>query len=242
METGTGHSAPEQAKEKAADVGQQAKEQARGRLSGVVDQRSTMAGEQVNSTAQALRQTSSQLRAQGKEGPAKAMDTVAERIEGAGSWLRDTNGDAMLRDVESAARRNPVPLMLGGLTLGFAASRLLRASSAARFRSSDAGRDYDSTYGGGYTSGGYSAGGYTSGGGSGTGYGDGQTTDLPAGGGTSVPDVDAPGALSGSPTSGLTAEGGSTSAPTSRMGLSDLEADRSTVGGEGEGFTPPRGA
>lgn len=224
METSTGQSAPGQAKEKVQQVSHEATEKARGRLTSAVDERSTVAGEQVASTASALRQTSTQLREQGKEAPARAMETVAERVEGASDWLKQSDGEAILHDIERLARERPMAVILGGLALGFSASRLLKASSTQRYRTgvgSDSYGDYSSSYNAGYTGGGRTSGAYTSGG-----YAGG----IPAStGDVGVPDVGLPGALSGSPTSGLTAEGASTSAPTTRTG-------------EGQSFTPPRGA
>ncbi len=210
MGTSPGQSAPEQAKEKVQDVASGATEQARTRVSDVVTQRSTDAGQQVDKTAQALRKTSSELSGP----PAKALDALAGRVEDVGSYLQNADGDQILHDIENLARRQPNAVIFGGLTLGFIASRLLKASSAKRYQSSSVG---NGTYGA-------------------TGYGrqagvprQGTVSGSGAAAGAGV------GALSGSPTSGLTAEGDTTSAPTSRMGLGN-------VGGEGEGFIPPRGA
>jgi hypothetical protein len=122
-------SAADQAREKAQEVGSQARDRVREQ----VDQRSTQAGEQAGSTAQALRQASDRLRQDGNEPVAKGMERVADRVESAGSWLRDSDGDAILRDVEDFGRRNPLAVVAGGLALGFAASRLLKASSRSRY-------------------------------------------------------------------------------------------------------------
>ncbi len=210
MGTSPGQSAPEQAKEKVQEVASGASEQARTRVADVVTQRSTDAGQQVNKTAQALRKTSSELNGP----PAKIVDALAGRVEGLGGYLESTNGDQLLHDIENLARRQPNAVIFGGLTLGFIASRLLKASSTKRYQSSTAD---NGTYGA-------------------TGYG--RQAGLPrtgTAGGSGAAAGAGVGALSGSPTSGLTAEGDTTSAPTSRMGLGN-------VGGEGEGFIPPRGA
>jgi hypothetical protein len=61
---------------------------------------------------------------------------VADRVERAGGWLRDSDGDAILRDVEDFGRRNPLAVAAGGLAVGFALSRLLKASSRDRYESS----------------------------------------------------------------------------------------------------------
>jgi hypothetical protein len=138
----------EQAQDKAQEVREQAGEQvrkatgqARDRVRDQVDQRSTQAGEQVGRHASDLRDVAEQLRGQGKDGPAKVADQVAERAERAGSWMKDSDADRILGDVEDFARSNPWAIAAGGLALGFAASRLLKASSSQRYeqRSSTAG-------------------------------------------------------------------------------------------------------
>src|SRR3954449_6328278 len=130
----------EQAQEKAQEVREQAGEQvrkatgqARDRARDQVDQRSTQAGEQVHQHAGDLRDVAQQLREQGKEGPAKIADQVAERAERAGSWMKESDADRILSDVEDFARSNPWAVAAAGLALGFAASRVLKASSSQRY-------------------------------------------------------------------------------------------------------------
>jgi hypothetical protein len=127
--------AAQHATEQAKDAAQQATEQARGRVRDEVDRRSTAAGEQATSMADAIRQASQQLRQQGNEQAAKPLDQAAERVQSAGQWLRDSDGDAILRDAEDFGRRNPLAVAAGGLAVGFALSRLLKASSRERYRS-----------------------------------------------------------------------------------------------------------
>jgi hypothetical protein len=122
-------STADQAREKAQEVGGQARDRVRQQ----VDQRSTDAGEQAGSAAQALREASQKLRQDGNEPVAKGMERVADRVERAGGWLRDSDGDAILRDVEDFGRRNPLAVVAGGVAIGFAASRLLKASSRRRY-------------------------------------------------------------------------------------------------------------
>jgi hypothetical protein len=119
-----------QAQEKAKEVAGQAK----GRLKEQVDQRSTDAGRQITTTASDVRSVAEELRTQGKDTPARYADQAADRVERAGQWLENADGDQILRDVEDFARRNPWAVALGGLALGFAASRVLRASSTDRYR------------------------------------------------------------------------------------------------------------
>jgi ElaB/YqjD/DUF883 family membrane-anchored ribosome-binding protein len=118
----------------AQDKAQGALGQARGRLRDQVDQRSTQAGDQVHSTAQDVRNVAEQLRGQGKDAPARVAEQVADRVESFGTYLRDAEGERLLRDVEDFARRQPWLLAAGGLALGFAASRFLKASSSRRYQ------------------------------------------------------------------------------------------------------------
>ena len=119
----------------AQDKAQGALGQARSRLRDQIDQRSTQAGEQVQSTAQDVRSMAEQLRGQGKDTPARVAEQVADRAESFGSYLRDADGERLLRDVEDVARRQPWLVAAGGLALGFAASRFLKASSSRRYES-----------------------------------------------------------------------------------------------------------
>jgi hypothetical protein len=128
-------STTEQAKEKVQETAQQAAGQARGRLRQQVDQRSTQAGEQVTSTADDVRTVAQQLREQGKEQPAKVAEQAAERAERLGSYLKQADGDTILRDIEDFGRRQPWAVMFGGLAAGFLASRFLKASSSRRYES-----------------------------------------------------------------------------------------------------------
>jgi hypothetical protein len=129
-----------QAKDKAQEVAGQAQEkaqeaagQARDRVRTQIDQRSTQAGEQVNTHASNLRSVGDSLREQGQDQPAKLADQAAERLEQAGGWLSENDADRILSDVEDFARKNPWAVMAGGLALGFAASRMLKASSTERY-------------------------------------------------------------------------------------------------------------
>ena len=128
-------STTEQAKEKVQETAQQAAGQARGQVRRQVDQRSTEAGERVNATAGDVRSVAQQLREQGKDQPAKLAEQAADRAERVGSYLKDSDGDTILRDIEDFGRRQPWAVMFGGLAAGFLASRFLKASSARRYES-----------------------------------------------------------------------------------------------------------
>jgi hypothetical protein len=126
-------STTDQAKEQVKQQAQQARGQAKDKLREQVDQRSTQAGERVGSTAQDVRSVAAELRNQGKDQPAKVAEQAADRAERLGDYLRDSDADRILRDVEDFGRRKPWAVALGGLALGFAASRFLKASSSRRY-------------------------------------------------------------------------------------------------------------
>jgi len=138
----------QQAQEKAQEVAGQAREKAqegaqraREGLRGQVDQRSTQAGQRVNQQAEDFRSVAQALRDQGKDGPARMAEQAADRAQRMGGWLERSDADEIIGEIEDYARRNPWAVALGGLALGFAASRVLRASSSERYQARG---DYDS--------------------------------------------------------------------------------------------------
>jgi hypothetical protein len=128
-------STAQQAKEKAQETAQQAAGQAKNRVSDQVDQRSTQAGERVSTAASDARSVAEELRNQGKEQPAKLAEQAAQRAERLGDYLQRSDGDAILGDIEDFGRRQPWAVIAGGIALGFAASRFLKASSSRRYES-----------------------------------------------------------------------------------------------------------
>lgn len=133
---GGGSSTLEDAKAQVGEQAQKTADQARERARGMVDERSTQAGEQISTQAGDIRTVAEQLREQGKEQPAKVADQAADRIERVGGYLKESNGDRIMRDAERIARENPWAIVAGGIAIGFAASRFLKASSRERYRQS----------------------------------------------------------------------------------------------------------
>jgi hypothetical protein len=118
-----------QAQEKAQQVAGQAQE----RLQAQVDQRVAQLSSQVSERASDLHSVSDTLREQGKEGPAKAAEQLAGYVEKAGGYLQEKDAGTLLSDAEDLGRRQPWAVAAGGLALGFAASRFLKASSGRRY-------------------------------------------------------------------------------------------------------------
>jgi hypothetical protein len=134
-QTGNGPGTAEQAKEKAKEQAQQAAGQAKSTLRTQVDQRSTEAGERVGGYASDARSVGEQLRQQGKDQPAKLAEQAADRAERLGDYLKHSDADRILQDVEDFGRRQPWAVIAGGVALGLVASRFLKASSTRRYES-----------------------------------------------------------------------------------------------------------
>jgi len=140
-------STTDQAKERLEEGAQQiqekaseAKAQTRDRLREQIDTRSTEVGEQMTSTATALRRTAQQLRSEQGERQAGIVDQVADRVERFGRYLTETDGNRMLNDAERMARRRPWLVAVGGSVLGFLAARFTKASSSRRYQQNGDGR------------------------------------------------------------------------------------------------------
>jgi vacuolar-type H+-ATPase subunit H len=127
----------EKAKETAQQGLEKAKESAGGALTRQLDEQSTMAGERASTLAQAARRVADELRGQGDEETAKVTEAAADRAERFAGYLRDSSGDAFLRDLESFARRRPWVAAAGGFMIGVAASRFIKASAERRGLSGD---------------------------------------------------------------------------------------------------------
>lgn len=129
------------AQEKAQEAAGEAQERAREAADGArqdlrrqIDQRSTQAGERVGGTAQDLRSVGEELRKQGKDSPARLVDRAAEQTEKVGSYLKESGPERMLADVEDFGRQRPWAVLAGGLAVGVAAARFLKASSRNRYQ------------------------------------------------------------------------------------------------------------
>jgi hypothetical protein len=133
---GKTHDKAKRVASQAHDKARETAGQARGRVRDEVDRRSTRLGDQLSSSASDARSVAEQLRNQGKQTPARYVEQAADGAERFGGYLRDSDGDRLLKDAEDFARRNTWAVVLGGLALGLAASRLLKASSADRYHSS----------------------------------------------------------------------------------------------------------
>jgi hypothetical protein len=127
-----GSQAKEQVQQKAQDLKGQASQLARSQI----DTQSTRLGGQITPYAQALRKAGEQLQTEDNQAGAQAANRVAEQAERVAGYLEGSSSDRLLWDVEGFARRRPWLVGGAGVALGFAASRLLKASSENRYQTS----------------------------------------------------------------------------------------------------------
>ncbi len=126
-------SAAESVKEQGQEAAGNASAKAQEAVRSQVDQRSTQAGEQLNSLASDLRSVGDQLRENDNDPGAKIAGQVAERAEQAGRYLSDADAQRILADVEDLGRRQPWLALAGGIAIGIAGARFLKASSSQRY-------------------------------------------------------------------------------------------------------------
>jgi hypothetical protein len=124
---------------KAQEQVQKVAGQAQGAIREQVDTRSTQAGTQMASVGESMRSMSDQLRSQGNDLPAQLVDQAAQWTERLATYLRDSDADQILGDVERFARQQPWAVAAAGLMAGLAASRFIKASGRRRYYASSNG-------------------------------------------------------------------------------------------------------
>jgi ElaB/YqjD/DUF883 family membrane-anchored ribosome-binding protein len=117
------------AQEKASEL----REQGSARLRDQFDQRSSQAGSQARSLAEALRRSGNDLGTEGNSNAAQLTGQAADRIERLGRYLEQKSGDELMREIEAFARRRPWMLAGLGILAGVAAARFMKASSEQRY-------------------------------------------------------------------------------------------------------------
>lgn len=138
--TGAGlgeQSTTEQAKERATELAGQAQEKVRNVVEDQVDQRSDQAAEKVESVAADVRAVSDSLSDRGQDAAARIVEQGADYAQQLSEYLRGTGSEQILEDIAAFARRKPWAVAAGGLVLGFAASRVLRASAPSSSTETD---------------------------------------------------------------------------------------------------------
>lgn len=134
---------PEELREKASDLAETAKQQARQQY----DSRIGSAIREIDCLASALRRAGDEVSSNGSSVTARVANGVADKLETFSGSLSGKSLDEVVEDVESFARRNTAAFLGGAALIGFAAARFLKSSSRGDFENGDT--QYGSTrYGG----------------------------------------------------------------------------------------------
>lgn len=105
-------------------------------LSAQLDARSTRIGATISSTADDLRRIADELRTNAAvPGSADLAERGADAIGRVGRYLQSSDSEQLITDAEEFARQRPWAVTVAALAVGFAASRVLKASSVQRYRS-----------------------------------------------------------------------------------------------------------
>jgi ElaB/YqjD/DUF883 family membrane-anchored ribosome-binding protein len=123
----------EEAASTAQEKASQLREQGSARVRDQFDQRSTRAGSQVRSLAEALRRSGNELSDEDNSSASQLITQAAGRIDRVGSYLEKKSGDELMRDIETFARRRPWMLAGLGMVAGVGAARFMKASSERRY-------------------------------------------------------------------------------------------------------------
>lgn len=116
------------AQEKASDLQSQVRQQA---VSGLNGQKK-MAADSLQSVAEAVRKTENQLREQNQGAVAEYAGNAAGQIERLSHYVRESDPEAMMGDVEQYARRQPAIFLGGAFLLGALGARFIRTSGQKR--------------------------------------------------------------------------------------------------------------
>jgi hypothetical protein len=129
---GTGGGAREQvrqAKDKVVDQARTTLREARDRAGSTLSRGRYQAADQLGGLGSAFHRTGETLRQEEQARFADVADTVGRQLDRVAGYLRDSDGRAMARDLESLARRQPALVFAGAFALGVLAARFLKSSS-----------------------------------------------------------------------------------------------------------------
>jgi gas vesicle protein len=118
----------EELKETARDSSTQMTSTARDWMQREADERTSAIASQARTIADAIRETSSKLSEDGQPEAARVTQTVAGRVDALASYLERADGERLIDDAQDVVRRNPWAFAAAALFIGFAASRLVKAS------------------------------------------------------------------------------------------------------------------
>ena len=137
----------EEAKQAAAQKAKEASRYVRQKSSKAIDKRKQMAGEQLDTFAEAIEQAGQKIREGSDPRIADLAESATRKLRGSASYLKNTEPSEIANDVRGLARQHP-ELVFGGLfVLGLAAARFLKSSEDDHLDEMSAGQNYSSGQG-----------------------------------------------------------------------------------------------
>lgn len=118
-----------QVKESVMNAGAQIKEEARQRAQSLFADQKRRAVSELESIADALRQSGRRLKEQEQEGMAHYADRFADRVERISEVVRDKDIGHLVGEVETFARRQPALFLVGAFAAGFFVARLIKSTT-----------------------------------------------------------------------------------------------------------------
>ncbi len=113
---------------RAAGKGKEIFGKAQEKAKSLLASRKGKAAEGIERMAGSLRKTAKTLENENQIGVSRYADQVAEKIEGASHYVRDTDIDQMIEDAESAVRNRPAIVLGGAFAAGILLARFLKSS------------------------------------------------------------------------------------------------------------------
>ncbi|MBZ0154692.1 MAG: YHS domain-containing protein [Alphaproteobacteria bacterium] len=119
-----------QARQRVQEKEEQMKGKVQEQARSMMTEKKGTAAEGLGSVAEALHAVSQQLQGKNQAAVARYADSVAERVDRASRYLRESDTDQLIRDVKGLVRRQPGLFLGGALAAGFILARFLKSSSA----------------------------------------------------------------------------------------------------------------
>ena len=122
----------EQIKNTAAEKGREMKEEAAGRTKTKLEEGKAYGQQNLEGTAQALRDTAEKLKNENQEYMARYTDWIAGQVDSLAQYFRERNVDEVFEDFRTLSHRRPGVVMGGALLAGFLTARFLSSSGPRR--------------------------------------------------------------------------------------------------------------
>lgn len=97
-----------------------------------IDRRTTKFGNVIGGHAGTMRDMSTSLRDQGQDATAWLVEMAADRLTFVSTYLTEADGERIIHDIETVARKQPMITAAAGFIFGITAARLLKAGAAQR--------------------------------------------------------------------------------------------------------------